>query len=599
MKAWINGTEYTFEAGASILEVARANGIFIPTLCQFQPLNHTPGTCRVCLVQLTDASGSRLVTACNTALGEGAQVDTLSKQVRVAQRTQVELIFADHDQECVSCVRHGDCELQDLGRAVGLERNRFTHRLGDASRKRPLDLSAHGIIRDMSKCIRCLRCMEVCRKVQGVASLTADGKGLEACIGVGMSPDHQTSTCIQCGQCTLVCPTGALAATDNVEQVLDQLTDRDTLTVFSFAPAVRVLLGEEFGFGPGANVEGRIVAAMRRIGADIVLDTDFAADVVIMEEGTELLGKIKSGAKLPMFTSCCPGWINFAEKHVPAILPQLSSTRSPQAVLGSLAKTYLPKSMELEGRRIYTVSVMPCTAKKDEAARPQLGKGSTPDVDAVLTVRQFAQLLHRCGVNLAELEPEPFDNPFMSASTGAAVIFGTTGGVMEAAVRTVYAVLNGKELDFIKTTPLRGMEGVREATIDLGEGNGEVRVAICHGLRNARILAEQALAGESPYAFVEVMACPGGCVCGGGTSRCKGQYHPNAKQRQQALYDIDRAMPRRQSHNNPQVKKLYEDFLGKPNSHLAHELLHTHYDDRSAKPSASIADNSRRLTLTD
>ncbi len=515
------------------------------------------------------------------------------------QRTQVELIFADHDQECVSCIRHGNCELQDLGEAVGLSRNRFTHKLKPAASERPVDISATGMLRDMTKCIRCLRCVEVCRQIQGVAALTVDGSGLGLNIGVGMAVDHKTSACIQCGQCTLVCPTGALAERDQNDDVLGLLSDPDVTTVFSFAPSVRVVLGEEFGLAPGVNVEGKIVAALRRIGADIVTDTDFAADVVIMEEGTELLNKIKKGAKLPMFTSCCPGWINFAEKHIPAILPHISTTRSPQAVQGALAKTYLPKFMELDPKKIRTISIMPCIAKKDEAARPQLARNGMPDIDIVLTVREFARLLRRMGIDLAALDPEPFDNPYMSASTGAAVIFGTTGGVMEAAVRTVYAVLNGKELDEIEIKPLRGMDGVREAVVDLGEDNGSIRVAICHGLRNARILAEQAIRGESPYAFIEVMACPGGCIDGGGTRRIKKAYHPHAENRQQGLYSIDRTMPRRQSHNNPQVKSLYAAYLGEANSHKAHELLHTGYADRRDSACETIFDNKRKLTLID
>lgn len=599
MRASINGQEYSFEEGESILQVAARNEIFIPTLCHFKPLEHKPATCRVCLVEVTDAHGTRMVTACNTPMEEGMRVDTFSQHVRDRQRLQVEMIFADHNQECVSCARHGNCELQDLGEAVGLTRNRFSPRLRSAAAQRPTDDSASGMIRDMTKCIRCLRCVEVCRQVQGVAALTLDGKGIDACIGVGMSPDHQSSACIQCGQCTLVCPTGALAERDQNDLVMEYLDSKEITTVFSFAPAVRVLLGEEFGFAPGTNVEGKIVAALRRIGADVVIDTDFAADVVIMEEGTELLERIKSGGKLPMFTSCCPGWINYAEKHCPAILPHLSTTRSPQGVLGALSKTYLAEKMELDPKRIRTISIMPCIAKKDEAARPELASNGVPDIDVVITVREFARLLRRMGVNLADVDPEPFDNPFMSASTGAAVIFGSTGGVMEAAVRTVYAVLNGKEMEGIESEPLRGMDGVREAEIDLGEGHGRIKVAICHGLRNARILAEQALQGESPYTFIEVMACPGGCVDGGGSSRVKKDYHPKAKHRQQALYALDRSMPRRQSHNNPQVQKLYKEFLVTPNSHKAHELLHTGYADRSGKPSESILDNKRRLTLTE
>ena len=463
MKAFINGQEYDFEAGETILHVARRNGIFIPSLCRFEPLRHKPATCRVCLAEVSDAQGTRMVTTCDTPMEEGMRVDTFSKHVRDMQRVQVEMIFADHDQECVSCARHGNCELQDLGEAVGLNRNRFTHRLHPSASERPVDDSAAGMIRDMTKCIRCLRCVNVCRQIQGVAALTVDGKGLGTCIGVGMAPSHRASACIQCGQCTLVCPTGALAERDQNDEVLDYLASPHVTTVFGFAPSVRVLLGEEFGFAPGVNVEGKIVAALRRIGADLVLDTDFAADVVIMEEGTELLGRIKNGATLPMFTSCCPGWINYAEKHCPDILPHISSTRSPQAVFGALAKTYLPEKMGIDPKRVRVISIMPCIAKKDEAARMELSSEGIPDVDVVITVREFARLLRRMGVDLHSIEPEPFDNPFMSASTGAAVIFGSSGGVMEAAVRTVYAVLNGREMDHIEVAPLRGMDGVREA----------------------------------------------------------------------------------------------------------------------------------------
>ena len=595
----INGREYEFEDGESILQVARRNGIFIPTLCRFEPLHHEPGTCRVCLVKVDDGAGERMSTSCDTPMQPGMRVDTLSKEVRDRQRMQVELIFADHDQNCVACARHGNCELQDLGEAVGLARNRFADKLVPAAMARPIDTTANGMIRDMTKCIRCLRCVEVCRQVQGVHALTVDNKGQQTCIGVGMAPDHNTSTCVQCGQCILVCPTGALAERDQNDQVLDWLTDPNITTVFSFAPSVRVLLGEEFGFAPGSNVEGRIVAALKAIGADIVTDTDFGADVVIMEEGTELLGRIQNKGVLPMFTSCCPGWINYAEKHIPQILPYLSSTRSPQGVQGPLAKTYLPEKMGIDAKKIRTISIMPCIAKKDEAARPQLATDGVRDTDVVLTVREFARLLRRTGVNLKDIAPAPFDNPFMSDSTGAAVIFGTTGGVMEAAVRTVYAVLNGKEIEGIDVHDLRGLEGLREAEVDLGPKHGKIRVAIAHTLRNARILAEQALRGESPYTFIEVMACPGGCVNGGGIPRVKGAYHLGGKRRRHCLFSMDHNMPRRQSHNNPQIKQLYADYLDAPNSEKAHHLLHTHYNDRSGQPTESIAKNKERLTLTE
>ena len=597
MKAYINEREIAFEQGETILQAAKRNGIFIPSLCHYHALDHKPGTCRVCVVECTDAEGNTaLITSCNTPMQEGMKINTRSSRVRQAQKLQVELVFADHDQNCVACARHGDCELQTLGEHVGLSSNRFSPRL---SHDRPLDDTMRGMVRDMSKCIRCLRCVEVCRKVQGVAALTVDGTGTGAHVGVGMAPSQDISACIQCGQCTIVCPTGALAERDQNDEVLDFIADPEVTTVVSFAPSVRVVLGEAFGFGPGENVEGRLVAALRRIGFDIITDTDFAADVTIMEEGTELLGRIKNGGKLPMFTSCCPGWMNFVEKHVPEGIPYISSTRSPQAIQGSLCKTYLAEKMGIAPAKMRTISIMPCTAKKDEAARPQLHTKGVADTDVVLTVRELSRLLRRCGIDLAKVEPEAFDDPFMSDSTGAAVIFGVTGGVMEAALRTAYAVLNGKELEGVDVTPVRGEAQLREADVDLGEGNGTIKVAICHGLEAARKLVKQAVEGTSPYTFIEVMACPGGCVDGGGTMRVKGEYHPLAAKRTQGLYNIDKMMPRRQSHNNPQVKQLYADFLGEPNSHKAHDLLHTHYTDRSRANSSSIADTRKKLTLTD
>ena len=597
MNASINGRDYSFEAGETILQVARRNGIFIPTLCHFQPLDHKPGTCRVCLAEVTDKNGhTEMMTTCNTPMEEGMRVNTRSTRVRDMQRLQVELIFADHDQDCGACARHGNCELQDLAEYVGLSSNRFAPRMPSV---RPFDDTMRGMVRDMTKCVRCLRCVEVCRKVQGVAALTVDGTGVGAHIGVGMAPSQNISACIQCGQCTLVCPTGALSERDENDSVLDYIANSELTTVFSFAPSVRVVLGEEFGLAPGENVQGKIVAALRRLGADVVIDTDFAADVVIMEEGSELLSRIKNGGKLPLFTSCCPAWVNYAEKHCPEVLPYVSTTRSPQAVAGSLVKSYLAEKMGLSPRRIRVISIMPCTAKKDEAARPQLHVNGAPDTDVVITVRELSRLFRRCGIDLAKMEPEEFDNPYMSDSTGAAVIFGTTGGVMEAAVRTVYAVLNHKELPGVDVVPVRGEEGMREAEVDLGEGNGVIRVAVVHGLANARKLAEQAVAGNSPYTFIEVMACPGGCVDGGGTCRVKKDYHPHARDRRQGLFTIDKNMPRRQSHNNPQIIRLYEDFLGEPNSHKAHDLLHTHYTDRSKVQTESISATKKKLTLTD
>ena len=574
----INGQEYTFEAGESILHVARRNGVFIPTLCRFAPLRHEPGACGVCVVRVEESSGSRTVAACNTPAQAGMRVDTLSGEVRQLQRAQVERILALHDQNCVACARHGDCELQDVSEAVGLPRVRVA--AGAVPAAGQARDAVNGMARDMSKCIGCQRCVEVCRQVQGVQALTLE-EGGQAGPGVLLVPQYDAAACVQCGQCILVCPTGALSEPGQGQQVLDWLADPEITTVFSFAPSVRVLLGEEFRFAPGSNVEGRIVAALKAIGADIVTDTDFGADVVIMEEGTELLHRLKGKGVLPMFTSCCPGWINYAEKHFPQVLPHLSTTRSPQGVQGPLAKTYLPEKMGIDAARIRTISIMPCTAKKDEAARPQLSTGGVRDTDVVLTVREFASLLRRVGVDLTNLAPAPFDNPYMSDSTGAAVIFGTTGGVMEAAVRTVYAVLNGKEIDGIDVRAVRGLDGLREAEVDLGPEYGTIKVAIAHTLRNAHILAEQAVKGASPYTFIEVMTCPGGCVNGGGIPRVKGEYHLGGKRRREGLFNQDTSMPRRQSHNNPQIKQLYGDYLGEPNSEKAHHLLHTQYADRS------------------
>lgn len=597
MNASINGRDYSFEQGETILQVARRNNIFIPTLCHFQPLNHKPATCRVCLAEVTDKSGhTEIMTACNTPMEEGMTVNTLSARVRGMQRLQVELIFADHDQNCCACARHGNCELQDLAQQVGLSSNRFSQRMPS---HRPFDDTMRGMVRDMTKCVRCLRCVEVCRSIQGVAALTVDGTGADTHVGVGMAPDQNTSACIQCGQCTLVCPTGALSERDENNCVLDYLADPEITTVFSFAPSVRVVLGEEFGLAPGENVQGKIVAALRLLGADVIIDTDFAADVVIMEEGSELLSRIKNGGKLPLFTSCCPAWVNYAEKHCPEVLPYVSTTRSPQGVAGALVKTYLAEKMGLSPEKIRNISIMPCTAKKDEISRPQLSRNGMPETDVVLTIREISRLFRRCGIDIANLPPEDFDNPYMSDSTGAAVIFGTTGGVMEAAVRTVYAVLNHKELPGVDVMSVRGEAGMREAEVNLGDGNGVIKVAVVYGLANAKKLAQQAAAGDSPYTFIEVMACPGGCVDGGGTYRMKKDYHPHAHKRREGLFAIDQDMPHRQSHNNPQIIKLYKDFLDEPNSHKAHELLHTHYTNRSNVQTESISDTRKKLTLTD
>lgn len=596
-QATINGTPVTFQENDTILEAARRGGHFIPTLCELSDIDHAPGTCRVCLVEIIRPGSESpvMVTACNTPMEPGMAVRTRTSRVREMQRLQVELILADHDQDCATCTRHGDCELQDVAQFVGLRQSRYTR--PDWTRSRPRDETSPAIIRDMGKCIRCLRCVEVCRREQGVDALVFTGTSLQADIGMRNNLSQGASDCVACGQCILVCPTGALAERDETETVIDFLDDPEVITVFQFAPALRVGFGEEFGLAPGVNVEGQIITALRTLGADVVLDTNFAADLVIMEEGYELLGRLKEGRR-PTFTSCCPAWVNFAEKLYPDILPFVSSTRSPQQCFGALAKTYLPEKMGLDPKRIRVVSIMPCTAKKDEAQRTMFRQDGARDVDVVLTTREFARLLKREGINLAALEPSTFDNPYMAEYTGAGAIFGTTGGVMEAAVRTMYSVVNGRELERIEVEALRGFESVRTATIDLGGDIGEVRLAMCHGLKGVRAIVEDVLAGRADFDFIEVMACPGGCVDGGGHLRSKKHYQPYARKRRDAIYEIDRQMPRRQSHENPQVQRLYKDFLGQPLSHLSEELLHTHYIRRRTEIKQTINDIWRDITMS-
>ncbi|MDR2451836.1 MAG: [FeFe] hydrogenase, group A [Candidatus Accumulibacter sp.] len=585
MFARINGQNLAFEANETILDVARRNGIHVPTLCELTDIDHAPGTCRVCIVEVLRPGHTEpeYLTACDTPPGDGWQIMTRSPKVQEMRRLQVEMTMADHHQDCSTCPRNGNCELLFVANAVGLKRIRF--RYPEGWRDLAPDAGTQPVVYDRSRCIRCQRCAAVCRKVQSVDALEMTGWGRTA--GVRLKGgDIDLSPCVACGQCVMVCPTGALAERDETQEVLDCLADPGIVTVFQMAPAIRVGFGEEFGLPPGTNVEGQIVAALRVLGADVILDTNFGADVVIMEEGTELLGKLAE-KKRPVFTSCCPAWINFAEKHYPGILPYLSSTRSPQAVVGRIAKTYLAERRGFDPDRVRVVSIMPCTAKKQEAARPALAENGRPDVDIVLTIREFARLLRREGIDLKNLEPSAYDDPLMSEYSGAGAIFGTTGGVMEAAVRTMFYVINGKELEHIEVAQLRGFENVRLATVDLGGELGEIKVAMCHGLRGTRALVEDVLAGRADLDFIEIMACPGGCVDGGGTLRSKKAYIPLAMKRRETLFDIDRKAKVRQSHNNEQVRKLYADCLGAPHSEKAHHMLHTQY---AARPCGAKLD---------
>ena len=494
MKAFINGREVAFEANETILDVARRSDVFIPTLCELNDIDHAPGTCRVCLVEVDTGEGEvHCLTACDTAMRDGWQVRTRTPRVQEMRQLQMEMIMADHHQDCASCPRNGNCELLPVANSVGLKQVRFHYTEGWENLEP--DHGTQPVVYDRSRCIRCQRCVAVCRKVQNVDALELTGWGNAAGIRL-KGGSVAASPCVACGQCVMVCPTGALAERDQTQEVLNYLADPDVVTVFQMAPAIRVGFGEEFGLPPGTNVEGQIIAALRKMGADVILDTNFGADVVIMEEGTELLGKLAE-KKRPVFTSCCPAWINFAEKHYPDVLPLLSSTRSPQQVVGKIAKTYLAEKRGIDVTKMRVISIMPCTAKKEESARPALATHGVPDVDVVLTMREFARLLRREGIDLKLLEPSFYDDPFMSEYSGAGAIFGTTGGVMEAAVRTMYYVVNGKELEHIEVTQLRGFENVRSANVNLGGQYGEIKVAMCHGLKGTRELVESVLSGKA------------------------------------------------------------------------------------------------------
>lgn len=589
--ARINGQSVTFKEGETILEVARRMGAFVPTLCEFAALNHRPGTCRMCLTQVTKANGeTHVVTACDTRLEDGDVVNTRAHRVRQMQKLQAELLFADHCETCSSCARHGACELQTVAKQVGLDVTTLSGRL--ASRAPEVDRSAPGLVFTADKCIRCLRCIEVCRSVQGLGVMTLDHTGTGTSIGFEGNRWGDSDTCIQCGQCALVCPTGALAIKNQTDLALDWFADPTIKTVVQFAPAVRIAVAEGVGLPAGTNLEGQVIAALKALGADFVMDTRWAADVTIMEEGTEFLERLtaqKTAGTLDkpdtMFTSCCPGWVTHVEKNSPDMIAHLSTTRSPQGIFGALSKTWLPKVLGLEAQALRTISIMPCTAKKGEAGREQLAHEGRPDTDLVLTVQEFLTMLERSGIDLKALTTAPFDSPLMSESSGAAQLFATTGGVMEAALRTVSALTGGPQLAQVAFEPVRGLETLKEATIET-EAFGTLRVAVVYGMRAADKVIDRVRNGTSPYHFVEVMACPGGCIGGGGTVRGR-TWGQHLNERQQGVYKTDEATALRTSHDNPDVQRLYREFLGEPGSPLAHRLLHCGYEPNkkhAAKP---------------
>ncbi|WP_455656835.1 NADH-dependent [FeFe] hydrogenase, group A6 [Phascolarctobacterium sp.] len=562
----INGQTVQAPKNATILEAARSAGIHIPTLCHHPELA-PEGACRLCVVE---ASGARtLVASCVYPIAEGMVVKTNTDKVRAARRMVVELLLANHPKDCLACQKSGDCELQKIAADLGLRKIRFE---GGARKAHTIDASNPCLVRDQEKCILCGRCIRVCRDVQGMSVYSFAERGFDTIVSTAFEQDLGKVECSYCGQCASVCPTGAIVEKDDTEKVWSAINDPDKIVIVQTAPAVRVALGEELDMEPGSIVTGKMVAALRNLGFDKIFDTNFSADLTIMEEGHEFLHRLTNGGVLPMITSCSPGWVNMIELKYPDLLPHLSSAKSPQQMFGAIAKTYYAEKAGIDPAKIVSVSVMPCTAKKAEAARPEMNASGYRDIDIVITTRELGRMIREAGLDFKHLPEDSYDSP-LGTGTGAAVIFGTTGGVMEAALRTVADVLTGEDLKAVDYNDVRGMEQTREAELTIA-GN-TVKIAVVHTLSSARKMLERIRAGEADYQFIEVMACPGGCIGGGG------QPIPvNAeirKARREGLFDCDSANELRKSHENPEIKELYDTWLGKPLGEKAHSLLHTHY----------------------
>ncbi len=570
----INGQDITVPSDYTILQAARQAGIEIPTLCYLKDVSQT-GSCRMCLVEIEGVRN--LQAACVYPVSEvRGEVFTNSPKVRASRKVTLELLLSNHERKCLTCVRSRNCELQALADDLGITDIRF-----DGERlEHELDELSPSIVRDNNKCVLCRRCVSACKNIQTVAVIDATERGFKTTIASPFNASLAEVPCVNCGQCIVACPVGALREKDSTDAVWEALADPDKYVIVQTAPAVRAALGEEFGMPIGTPVTGKMAAALRRIGFDKTFDTDTGADLTIMEEGTELLERIKNGGKLPLITSCSPGWIKFCEHNFPDFLDNLSSCKSPHQMFGAIMKSYYAEKNGLDPKKIFMVSVMPCVAKKFECGREEMEVGGLRDVDAVISTRELARMIKQAGIKFTELPDEKFDSPFEEA-TGAAVIFGATGGVMEAALRTVAEVVTGKELGKVEFEQVRGIEGIKTATVPVGDLN--VRVAIAHGLGNARKLLNSIRSGEAEYDFIEIMACPGGCVTGGGQPivPAKVQMDINLKQeRAKALYTEDENAAIRKSHENPDIKLLYQEFLTEPGSHKAHELLHTHYTAR-------------------